>query len=379
MKITVSKKEINDALKVVLKACPSKAAVPIITGILLDAIQGGLTLQATDYTISLTARINANIEEGGSVVVNGKQFTEICNKLSGDIVTLQTDENILKIESESAKFSVIAMNADDYPTLQVSDSGNYFALLESDFVHLIKKIAFAANDNDDRPLFTCVNFRFTKETETLAVAATNTHRLATKKMSFSTPQKFDDFDVNVPAKKLLDIVSVIPQVVGRDIHFGLNEKNFWVKFGKFLATIRLVDGKFPPYENVIPTESTTSAKIDVDKLKGALERVNVIAKLNEYQTVILNFAHSEDVFDGDGLFTVSAKSPDGKAEEKFVVKMTGKNLNIAFNVNYLLDALKTFETVDCTMNLTEPLAPIDLREVENGKTIHVITPVRTQN
>lgn len=378
MKITVSTKEINDALKVVLKACPTKAQVPIITGILFDVAQGGLTLLATDYQISMTARINAQIEEDGKVVVSGKNIAEICAKLSGDEISFETEGNVLIVKSDSAEFSLLTLNAEDFPAPKVSDGGNYFAMLETLFIKYIKQVAYAAGDDYTRPIFLGVNFNFKKAENSLAFSATNTHRLATTSTTFVENKPFEDFSYNVPAKKLLDIISVIPQEGGKNLHFGFNENYFWIKFSFVLAAVRLIDGVFPPYEKVIPKETATVATVDTLKFKNAMNRVAVISKLTEHNTVKLKFddAETSGTFDGDGALTISSTAPEGKAEEKFAIKMSGDPVEISFNTDYLLDALKTVETDTVTIKLNKSLAPIDFRAREKS-TIHVITPVRT--
>lgn len=390
MKITVSKKDLNDALKVVLKACPVKAAVQIFTGILIDASAGRIKLQSTDNKISISSTIFATCEEEGRVVLVGKNFAAICAKLSGENVTInyQKENSTAEIISDSAKFSLLAMNADDFPAIKNFDPEKRISFTENQFVRLIKKVAFAVATNDERPLFTCVNFNWKRDENTLRLAATDTHRLAAEKFVFSYSIDLDDFNVNVPAKELLAVTSSIPQTDYGNVFFGVNEKYFSIKFDNYSAAIRLVEGQFPPYEKVIPKESTTIAQISVERFKKVLERINVVAAESDYKTCRMIFEKSEldDPFEESGLLKISATSNTvGKVEESFPIKLKGNSVDISFTVNNWLDALKVIDSLGVVIGLTEPLKPVDVRQTvgkdfnTNDKFVYIATPVRTSN
>ncbi len=144
MKITVSKKEFSDALKIVSKALAVKSSTPILSGIYLSAAESCLEMQATDNTVGIIAKIPVNVEESGETVILGKKLFEVVTKLGGEIVTISTNENLVEISSEGTKFDLLTFNADDFPKIKVEENAQSFTLAKFSFKNLVSKTAFAA-------------------------------------------------------------------------------------------------------------------------------------------------------------------------------------------------------------------------------------------
>ena len=301
MKITVSKKEFSDALKIVNKACAVKPATPILSGIYLKASSSCLELQATDYTLGIISKIPANVEVDGETVIVGRKLLEIVQKLSGEVVTISTQENLAEIFSGGSKFSLLIMNVEDFPKIKVEESDEKITLWQFQFKNLVSKTAFAASKDDSRPIFTGVLLKF--EDENLTFAATNTHRLAvaTEKISAQLNGEFI-----ISAKVLQEIASMIDG--DGEITLIHSRSKILFTFENLLVTTRIIAGVFPPFERVFPKENEIFATVDVDEFKNALDRVAVIAKETEFQTVNFLFADNE--------LKISARSNEvGKAEE----------------------------------------------------------------
>ena len=359
MKITVVKKEFSDALKIMNKACAVKPATPILSGIYLKASSSCLELQATDYALGIITKIPANVEVEGETVIVGKKLLEIVQKLSGEVVTISTEENSAEIFSGGSKFSLLIMNAEDFPKIKVEESDEKITLRQVQFKNLVSKTAFAASKDDSRPIFAGVLLKF--EDENLTFAATNTHRLAVATERIFA-QLNDEFIL--PAKVLQEIASMID---GADeitlVHSG---SKILFTFGNLLVTTRIIAGVFPPFERVFPKENEIFATVDVEEFKNALDRVAVIAKENEFQTVNFLFANNE--------LKISARSNEvGKAEENISAEIKGGELDIGFDFNYWTDVLKVVDTKKITIGMSKPLAPVDFRTVNFH---YVVTPVR---
>ena len=359
MKITVSKKEFSDALKIMNKACAVKPATPILSGIYLKVSSSCLELQATDYTLGIITKIPANIEVEGETVIVGRKLLEIVQKLSGEVVTISAQENSAEIFSNGSKFSLLIMNAEDFPKIKVEESDEKITLRQVQFKNLVSKTAFAASKDDGRPIFTGVLLKF--EGEKLTFAATNTHRLAvaTERISAQLNGEFI-----ISAKVLQEIASMID---GADeitlVHSG---SKIFFTFDNVLVTTRIIVGVYPPFEKVFPKENEIFATVDVDEFKNALDRVAVIAKETEYQTVNFLFANNE--------LKISARSNEvGKAEENISAEILGGELDIGFDFNYWSDVLKVVDAEKITIGMSKPLAPVDF-QAENFH--YVVTPVR---
>lgn len=365
MKITVARKEIADALKFVNKACAVKSATPILSGIYLSATESRLEMQATDNTLGIIAKIPANVEENGTTVLVGKYFLEIISKLNGNTVTISTNENFAEISSEGTKYNLLKLDAEDFPKIRQEENLQSFTLSQRKLKKLIRRTYFSADFSKDasRPIFTGVLFKF--DGEKLTLAATNTHRLAvaTEKNSAS----IEEFEFLVPAKILQEISAMLGD--GDEIKINYTGKTANFIFANYLVTARLVKGMYPPFERLLNEEKNIFATIDVVELKKALERVAIIAKESEYETVALRFADSE--------LKISASSNDiGKAEEVVQAEITGGELEIAFNINYWLDVLKVLGAGKIIIGMTKPLAPAEVKIVDDYSFQYIVTPVR---
>ncbi len=362
MKIAVARKEFTDTLKIVAKALAVKSNTPILSGIYLSAAASCVEIQATDSTVGIIAKIAANVEEEGETVIIGKKLCEIALKLDGDIVTISTDEHGAEIHSNSAKYNLLTYNADDFPKIQVEEDAQTFTLRQAQFKDLVRKTAFSVSKDDSRPIFTGVLFKI--DGENLTLAATDTHRLAVATEKISVP--IDEFKFIVPAKILQDISAMFD--VGKEIKIGCANSKATFIFDNLLVTARLIAGVYPDFEKVFPKENEIFATIEVVEFKNALERVAIIAKETEYQTV--NF-----VFANDALKISAFSSDIGEAEEYILAKISGGELEISFNYSYFTDVLKILDAEKITLGMKTPLAPIDLQV---GNFRYVATPVRRQ-
>ena len=350
MRITISRKELADALKFVNKACVVKSQIPIMSGIYLSATESCLELQATDNTLGIIAKIPANVEENGATVIVGKYFLETISKLNGDTVTISTGESLAEIASGGTKYNLLKMSAQQEENLHI------FTLSQRKLKNLIRRTYFSADlsKTTSRQIFTGVLFQFGGENLTLA--ATNTHRLAVMSEKISVP--VDELKFIVPAKILQEISAMLED---GEIKISYTGKTANFIFANYLVTARVISGEFPPYERLLNEEKNIFATVEVDEFRKTLERVEVIAKESEYQTITLKFASSNEV---------------GKVEEFISAEISGGELDIAFNIGYWLDVLKVLDTEKIIIGMTKPLAPAEVKMVGDDSFQYIITPVR---
>lgn len=358
MKFTVSKKEFAEALKFANKACAVKSNTPILSGIYLSAAESCLEIQATDNTVGIIAKIPASVEESGATVILGKKLFEVVTKLGGEIVTISTNEKLVEISSEGTKFDLLTFNADDFPKIKVEENAQSFTLTKFSFKNLVSKTAFAAAKDDGRPIFTGVLFK--SDGEKLTLAATNTHRLAVATEKISA----EEFEFIVPAKILQEISAMLGDGGKMKIGYGTGKITF--TFDNLLVTARIIAGMYPNLEKLLNEEKNIFVTVDAVEFKNALERVAVIAKENEYETVALKFADN-------GLKIFASSVEVGEAEENISAEISGGELEIAFNIGYWLDVLKIVDAEKITIGMTKPLAPVDF-QADNFH--YVVTPVR---
>jgi len=371
MKFTCAKNELKDALQVANRAVAVKPQTPILAGVYLRAEGSTLEMQANNFSLGIITKIAVNTEDPGEVVVVGKYFQEIVAKLPGDTVTITYDngDNTVYINSGASKYNLLAMSAEDFPKVKTQEVVTSFKIRSAALKNLIRRTAFAcANDDASRPIFTGCLFELNGNS--ITVAATNTHRIAVKKDTISG--EVETMNFIVPAATLRDLARMIDTSSDNLVTVDYSGKYIAFTFDNIFMTSRLIEGQFPPYDKLVSAPTDIHVKVNVAEMLAAVDRVTVISKETEYNTIRF-------IFTQEGL-EISSNSPDvGKAEEHINATLEGADIDISFNVKYIAEVLQVLDSEKCRIGLTKPLAPIDVREDDNDDYIYIVTPVRTNN
>lgn len=369
MKCTCSRKDLNDALSAVVKAVAVKPSTPVLAGIYLRAAGDTLELQATNFSISIIAKIPANVEVEGAVVVAGGYFTSIVGKLGGEIVTLTNEDDAatVTLKSDAASFDLLSMDAGDFPRINKEDATHSFRIQKDALRTLIARTVFACSRDESRPVFTGC-FVDISDT-TITFAATNASRIA-----IAREQIFDELDslqFIVHAATLRNLLGMLYKSSDNVVTVDFYGTGVAFTFDNIFMSSRIIDGTFPPYDKVIPASCATTAEVDVDELRVAIERMQIIAQETEYKTILFKFTQ-------EGL-EISANSYNiGKSIEHVDANVEGDDLEISFNFSYLTDALKVFSTEKVEFGMNQPLTPVRIRGLGDGNFTYIITPLRTQ-
>ena len=359
MKITCSKNELTNALQIVARAVATKPQTPILSGIYLRAEGTTLELQATNYEIGLVARIEADIEEPGELTVGGRYFQEVVRKLPGENVKLActAEEKIVHIESAMAKFTLLSMNAAEFPTIQPLEGNLDFAIKDNILRDLIKKTVFACSTDEARPVFTGCSLEVTENKVTMA--ATNTHRLSVKSETFD--QSIGNIKVIIPSRILQELLHNMSSDIPTDVKISCSYNQISFSFDNLYMTSRLIEGQFPNYRGVIPPD-----------FAAAVDRISLIARAGVYNTIKLEFA--------DNQIHITSNNPEiGNAEEYIPAEIDGPDIAIAFNAQYIIDVLKNIDSKTCRIGLNQPLSPASIQEEDDDSFVYIVTPVRTNH
>lgn len=372
MNCICSQKELKEALIAASKALPTKPQTPILNGIHIAAKNDKLELQATDFALGVIAKIPAEIEDEGEIVVNGKYITEIISKLDGDIVTISTENNgqAAIFKSEAASFSLYTMDAEDFPKVSVQEFDHSFFIRNSVLKKLISRSTFAASNDDSRPVFQGCSV--TIENSTITFVATNTHRLVVVKAEIEDDIPGENKFI-VPAKTLNDLLWIINSArEDNGVKVDFSDKHIAFTVNDVFVTCRLIDGQFPPYQKVIPASCETYATVDIGEFRSAINRVEIISKQTEYNTVLLKF-------NKEGLELSSNSYDTGKVTEHLNAAVEGAEIEIAFNLKYIQDFLKLGGGSDeVKIGMNDRLSPADMRPTDDEDFIYIVTPVRAQ-
>ena len=368
MKFSCYKNDLNEALQFVVRAVAAKPMTPVLAGIYLKAEGSMLELQANNFSTGIITRIPVNAEIPGEVVVSGKRFQEFIRNMPDDTITISNEDsgNSLTIESGGAAVDLLTMNAEDFPKVKTPETDNSFKIRTTALRNLIRKTVFAAAKDDSRPIFTGCCFEV--KGDKISVVATNTHRLA-----LATDQLTDsygEFSFVVPAETLRGLMLRIdPKDVENYVTINYSTRYVTFTFDNVFVNSRLIEGQFPPYDRVIPAECATQITVDSAEFKNAVEFVSLMSKETEYNTTRFAFANGE--------VEISSNSPEaGSAVKNVEAQIDGDELEISFNVDYIVDVMRVVETEQVIIGLNDRYSPAKFIEPDNSNYVYVATPVR---
>ncbi len=370
MKVTCITKEMINAIQIISKALPSKPQTPVLSGIHLKADNGTLELQATNYELGILAKIPADIEEPGQIVITGRYIQEVVRKLSGEKVTLtfNKNENIVIIQSNTAKFKLLSMNAEEYPTIRYLEGTMSFNMKNDILESFIKKTVFSCSTDEARPVFTGCYLEI--DDKMVTMAATNTHRLSVKTETLN--DGIGNAKLIIPAKTLNELLHIIGSGSQEDVRIICSHKQISFEFENFYMISRLIEGNFPDYKTIIPKSFQTEAVMNRDEMLGAVDRVSLISRANEYNIIRLVFSQ--------GQLHIFSNNPEvGDAEEIIQAKVDGPDVNIAFNAQYISDVLKNIYGEECKFAMNDSLKAVAVHDGEDAAFLYMVTPVRTNH
>jgi DNA polymerase-3 subunit beta len=340
---TCSRDELASALALVARALSSRSAVQVLSGILLRADEGRLTLAATDMEISLRASISGEVTGDAAVVVPGRLLTDLVRLLPADSVTLahEEGEGVLAVTSGGHSSRLNVYSAEDFPRLPPLEVSlqrlEAAALLET-----IEKVGRAASRDESRPVLTGVLVRF--EGDQLIMAATDSYRLAVKETALT--EASPELDAIIPARALQELARL---AAGEEyVEVGVHENYVIFSAGDAWLTSRRIDGQFPNYKQLLPEAFEAEITLEREQLLEVVRRAGVMAQRNA--PLRLRFA--------DGELTISAQTQDvGEATESLAIDFGGEEIEIGFNPDFLRDGLEAVSSDTIQFKLINRLRP----------------------
>ncbi|MBW4719478.1 DNA polymerase III subunit beta [Saccharothrix obliqua] len=375
MKIRVERDGLADAVAWVARSLPSRPPVPVLGGVLLDAgAEDGsgdaLTVSGFDYEVSAQCGVPATIADGGRALVSGRLLADITKALPNHPVEISVDGARMTISCGSARFSLPTMPVEDYPQLPAMPqlAGE---LPGEVFGEAVSQVAVAAGKDDTLPMLTGVRLEIGEGRLTLV--ATDRFRLAMREFPWEPDDSLGEVAVLVPAKTLNDSAKTLGASGAKvELSLAANDGLLGLSGTGRRTTTRLLDADFPKYRQLLPTEHSAAAVIEVDSLVQAIKRVSLVAERGTQ--VRLEFL--------DASLRLSAGGDDeGSAEEELPVDYTGEPVTIAFNPTYLLEGLQAVRTPRAHLSFTTPSRPALLKPVdEDGNVapgyLYLLMPVR---
>lgn len=363
MIFTCEKQKILEGISIVQKAITGRSTVPILEGIYINATESGLTLIGSDMDLSIETKVEANVIEEGSIVIDAKIFGEIIRKLPNSTIKIETMENqVIEITCEKSVFDVVYMNTSDFPNLPEINEDLKISVNQNILKNMIKGTSFAIAQDETRPILQGILFEV--KNKNLNLVALDGYRLAIKSEFLDSDI---DIEVVIPGKTLNEISKIledIDEIV--EITFTSNHILFNLEKTKIIS--RLLEGKFINYNSLLPQEHKLLVNVNRQELQNAIERASLMAK--DGNTNLIKLDVQEDNL------IITSNSQLGKVREEISIKLQGEQIQIAFNSRYLLDVLKNMEDDEVIMKMTSGISPCVIEEKNNENAKYLVLPVR---
>ena len=368
MHITFPKANLQKAINVLQKVSQNKTSSNLPGAIYMTTKNGQVELQGNDFELGIRLTIDGDIKEPGTLVVGSRYFQELIRKLPGDTIELYKPEdgNSLTITSGSSEFNLVTLHPDDFSLVEQIHDQDHVNIDSFAMKELIDLTNYAAATDEDRPVFTGALLEI-KENE-VTMVATDTHRMAVKKITIDEPAT-TPMRAIIPTKTLAEVSRLLPTDNPAMINIIWNRTQIVFNFESIYIISRLIEGTYPEYEKVIPSQFDSSAVIDRREFAGAVDRVSLLAKDISYNVIRYDWAERN--------VTLSTQNTEiGMAKEDVAVEFKGTPFTISFNGRYISDILR-HSTGDNIHLFLKQNGPVVIRQDNNPNYTYVVTPVRT--
>jgi DNA polymerase III subunit beta len=391
MKLICSQRDLSSNLSLVSRAVPSRPTHPVLANILLqaDAKTNQVSLTAFDLSLGIRTSFTAEVLESGEIALPAKLLVDITSRLPEGEITLDDASGdavgegiIVTLKPRSGKYQVRAMGAEEFPELPIVENAEAIHLTTAALIEGLKGSLFATSSDETKQVLTGVHL--TLKQDTLEFAATDGHRLAvletTNELALSEVEKrpvegSEQVEVTVPAKALRELQRMLVQHTNSEetVAVYLDQGQVVFAWQNQRLTSRTLEGQYPAYRQLIPRQFERQVTLERKQFISTLERIAVLAdQKNNIVKLSIDNENQE--------ITLSCEAQDvGSGTESMPAQISGENIDIAFNVKYLMEGLKELPSSEIQMHLNQSLTPVIFTPLGGLKMTYLAMPVQLRN
>ncbi len=372
MKFTCTKENLNHTLALVGGLAGRQTNLPILSNILISAGDSKVDFVTTNLEIAVKTGLRAKIEQKGEFTVPAKTLADYVNLLPDEQITMELKNNEMLVRCGNSSTKIKGAPADDYPVIPEIEEQHSYVILVDNFKSSLGEVVVAAAKNEIRPELSGVYFSFFKDdAANLTLAATDSYRLAEKKIKVD--QGKDEFDCIVPGRTVYELIRLLALSKNKEtetkVRLWVSENQLAIRYDNFEMSSRLIEGKYPDYNQIIPKEFKTSALVPAGVM------INKIKAASLFTTIGVN-AVAFDLNASDKTVGISSTSTQtGEHSSRIDAQMQGEENSILLNHRYVLDGLQQMEDeVEFKVNSAE--APCLLRPKNKQDYLYIVMPIR---
>ena len=368
MDFQVSREALLRVLNHVNSIVDNRSTIPILSNIYIKCENNQIEIRSTDMDISIKEFVSVDSTKNGEATVNARILSDIIRKTKkSSIIKLKTDGTRLFINSDKVEFELNALSADEFPKFIPLDPENSFQLDVEQIKRIINKTKFAISSEETRYYLNGIYFHTVSiDNKTiLRVVATDGHRLAKTEINLSSQIIIKG--IILPRKFILQLDKILGDFEGM-VKIICNETQVSFETDNFTIISKLIDGKFPDYEKVIPIQNDKLLEIETEPFFNAVDRVSTV---NQDKTPTVKL-----LFDNNNVKIMASSTESNKGDEEVIANYSSTPLEILFNSKYILDLRDVVESDKMTFELLSQSSPVIVKDPKDTSSVYILMPMR---
>lgn len=363
MKIRCKKSDILNSVTIAMKAVPTKTTMPILECIVIEVAGGIIKLTANDMELGIETLVKGEVLEEGVIAINAKLFSEIIRKLPDNDITIATDENfVAHITCEKAKFDISGKSNEEFPLLPKIEKDCSIEISQFSLKEIIRQTVFSISDNESNKIMTGELFEVTEDE--LKVVSLDGHRISIRKIKLKN--SYEPIKVIVPGKTLIEISKILSGEIEDEVKISFTNRHILFEFNETMVLSRLIEGEYYKIDQMLSSDYETKVTINKKEFLSCIDRATLLVRESEKKPIIINVAEAN--------MELRINSAIGSMKEEIDITKEGKDILIAFNPKFLMDALRVIDEEEVDIYLFNPKAPCFMKDKEENY-IYLILPV----
>ncbi|HMO04772.1 MAG TPA: DNA polymerase III subunit beta [Kiritimatiellia bacterium] len=344
MKLAASKENILEGLQKIQSGISSRNTLPILNNVLLRAKDGSVQLTATDLEVSVQTTFEAKVAREGATTLPARRLFSIIKELpASDIELTVDDKDTATIKAGSSVFKIIGISDEEFPPIPQFEGQRTFTLDQGLFKKMLAATYYSSSNEESRYVLNGVLLSF--KDDKVTVVATDGRRMALFEQEVEFPESSSG-DFIIPNKTIVELVKTLGAEGPVKIMIGDNQAAF--AYGNLLIITKLIDGTFPNFRQVIPSQCEERVSLEREQLLNAVRRVSLVNDKTSSVTL---------AFEKDNLTISTSSAEVGEASESMAIKYRGKAMGIAFNPDFMMDCLRNLTTDEVALEFSDELSP----------------------
>lgn len=365
MKTTIKREDLLAPLQQVIGAVERRQTLPILGNVLMRSSGGDISVTATDLEIEMVAGVDADATEDFQTTLPARKLLDICKALpEGSQINFSIEESRVSLTSARSRFTLASLPAADFPGLDEIEEQQSFSLPQREFKTLLDKTSFAMAQQDVRYYLNGILLEL--DTDRMRLVATDGHRLALSDFGGESGVS-ESRQIIIPRKAVLELSRLLDSS-DNPARCVLSQNHLRVETGQLIFTSKLIDGKFPDYQRVIPVDGNKTLEVERETLKQAMSRIAILSN-EKYRGIRLTLSKDN--------LSIQANNPDQEeAEEELQVNYDEGDMEIGFNVTYLIDVLNVVESENVQIKLKDANSSCIISDSQDSSRLYVVMPMR---